>query len=146
MARMRYFIRGKNPDLAETGAAVLFRLEDGAPWALGEAIGPDGEWFSDDELARYYLLDSSININEIDAERARKILLAWHENGRQRVLPSFLPGDDGEQNPARTPEESAEREKLRARAQSVQDRINQRWAQVPTPEGAESVGRPSTND
>ena len=135
---MRYFVMADDPDRAEVEPAAILRLEDGAPWALAEGARTDGRWRRGDWLERYHLLGSTDPaITEIDAARARQILIAQRErSGGRRILPEPLPGEPGAETPHRTEAELAERAALAADARRLEEKINRRWAEVPIPPGA----------
>jgi hypothetical protein len=143
---MRYFVMADNPDRGEVEPAAILRLEDGAPWALAESARIDGTWQRTDSLERYHLLGSTDRpITEIDAARARQILIAQRErSGGRRILPDPLPGEPGAETPHRTEAELAERAARAATARQLEDKINRRWAEVPIPPGAADIAFPTT--
>ena len=96
---------------------------------------------SSDRLARYHLLGSTdTGLAETTAERALRIVQAWHERGRLSGLPTPLPGSDEPEQ--RSPELESARQVLRERARATQDEIEQLYAAVPTPPGSSAVQGP----
>jgi hypothetical protein len=143
---MRYFVMADNPDRADVEPAAILRLEDRAPWTLAEGARTDGTWQRGDWLERYYLRGSTDSpITEIDAARARQILLAQRQgSGGRRILPDPLPGEPGSEAPQRAQAELAERAAVGAVARRLEAEANRRYADVPVPPGATDVGPPTT--
>jgi hypothetical protein len=146
MNNIKYYIWSNEPDSIEFGDGGLMRLEDGAPWLMAEFLAPEGGWEATELMARHYLLGSTdAAFTETTPERARSIAIAWLKIGRLSAPPHPMPGESCQPS-SRSPEEVAEREQFRANAQAMQDASLQRWAQVKSPPGAESVGVPDTDE
>jgi len=130
MAEYQYLVSTDNPDDAELGKKTgLFRLRQGDPLMLAEAVTVEGEWSRSDRLYRCRMMGSDdVDFHEIDEARAERILNAWVENGRIKRLPT--PGQND-----RPSEENVERMKaLEGQARAI-------WSAVPVPDGAENIGR-----
>lgn len=141
MCDVQYFVMTDDPARAEERPAVILRLEDGAPWALAEAVRTDGMWRGVDWLARYHLRGTSDQpITEVSAGRATQILLAQQRRSTTgRILPDPLPGEPGSADITRTPAEAERHAALVAEARREQDRVYAVYARVPTPHGAADV-------